>query len=78
MELFKTIEETKEYLAERNIDASYLDLMYDYSSGMPFLIDLLVEFDADEIKSMKRGKVLQNIHYVGDEYWEVCSQVGRS
>ncbi len=35
-------------------------------------------FDADEIKSMKRGKVLQNIHYVGDEYWEVCSQVGRS
>ncbi len=54
-----TREETKEYLAERNIDASYLDLMYDYSSGMPFLIDLLVEFDADEINEVVRDSIYE-------------------
>jgi PUA-domain protein len=26
-------------------------------------------FSSDEIKEMKTGKVLQNLHYIGDEYW---------
>lgn len=27
-------------------------------------------FDADEIKEKKEGKVLENLHYVGDKKWK--------
>jgi DNA polymerase III delta prime subunit len=52
-------EETKDYLAGRNIDVSYLDLMFYYSSGLPFLIDLLVEFNADEINEVVRDSIYE-------------------
>ena len=30
-------------------------------------------FDDDEIKSMKKGKVIENLHYVGDKIWQLIS-----
>jgi malignant T-cell-amplified sequence len=28
-------------------------------------------FSSEEIKTMNQGKVLQNLHYIGDEYWNI-------
>ena len=28
-------------------------------------------FSSQEIEEMKTGKVLQNLHYIGDEYWHI-------
>ncbi len=28
-------------------------------------------FDMEEMRNMKKGKVIENIHYVGDKYWQV-------
>jgi predicted RNA-binding protein (TIGR00451 family) len=29
----------------------------------------LASFSSNEIKEMKKGKVIQNLHFVGDKYW---------
>ena len=47
-----TKEETKDYLAEKQVDAAHLETMYSYSLGLPFIIDLLLDYNADEINDV--------------------------
>ncbi|GEM_PF-3385228 len=49
--------ETKDYLLEHNINESFLDLFYSYSSGLPFVIDLLADFEEDEINEVIRDSI---------------------
>jgi len=50
-------DETGEYLSGKSIDLSNLDLIYSYSFGIPFLIDMFIDFNADEINEVVRDSI---------------------
>ncbi|MCP1661443.1 MAG: RNA-binding protein [Methanocalculus sp. MSAO_Arc1] len=45
-------------------------LVVDEKHGKPLAV-VIALFDADEIRSMEKGKVAKNIHYVGDPIWNL-------
>lgn len=51
------LKDTEEYLTERNIDVSKTELIYTYSFGIPFLIDLLCDYEVDEINEVVRDLI---------------------
>jgi PUA-domain protein len=44
-------------------------VVVDENNGKPLAVGEAL-FSSDEMKSMKAGKVIKNIHYVGDELWK--------
>ncbi|MEM2637215.1 MAG: DUF1947 domain-containing protein [Candidatus Korarchaeota archaeon] len=44
----------------------------DVNNKMPLLVGVAL-FSSEEIKMMKKGKVVTNVHHVGDVIWEVAT-----
>lgn len=42
----------------------------DINNKKPLAVGIAL-FDADELQTMKTGRVIKNIHYVGDEIWRI-------
>ena len=51
------LEETKEYLALRKVGNADANLIYEYSMGLPFIIDLLIDYEVDEINEVVRDSI---------------------
>ncbi len=49
--------ETKEYLALRQMDDADSELIYEFSLGLPFIIDLLIDYESDEINEVVRDSI---------------------
>ncbi|MFA6089295.1 MAG: PUA domain-containing protein [Candidatus Woesearchaeota archaeon] len=45
-------------------------IIIDQTHKKPLAIGIAL-FDSDEMKNMKTGKVLKNIHFVGDDLWKI-------
>lgn len=45
-------------------------IIIDEMHKKPLAIGLAL-FSSDEMKNMNTGKVIKNIHYVGDEFWKI-------
>ncbi len=52
-----------------------LVVVVDEKHGMPLCVGVAL-VDKSELESMSKGKVIQNIHYVGDKLWNRLKEMG--
>ena len=45
-------------------------LIVDEKYGKPLAVGVAL-FSSEEIKSMEKGKVVENLHYIGDKLWKI-------
>jgi len=57
---------------EGNFEVGELVVVRDVTHGKPLAIGLALE-SVDHIKSSVKGRMIENIHYVGDDLWEAIS-----
>ncbi len=52
-----------------------LVLVVDEKYGKPIAISQAL-YDSESVKTLKQGKILKNLHYVGDEVWNAIKNLG--
>ena len=57
-----------------NFNTNDFVLIVDERHGKPLAIGVAL-FDSHAMRKMKRGKIVKNIHYVGDKLWEVLKKM---
>jgi len=53
-----------------------ITLIVDERYGKPLAIGRAL-MDSDRLKTIKRGRVVKNIHYVGDKIWRLIKKISR-
>lgn len=57
---------------EAGISKDDLVVVVDVTNRKPLAVGIAL-FNSEEMQAMTSGKVIKNIHYVGDEIWRICA-----
>ncbi len=49
-------------------------VVVDEKHGMPIAVTVAL-FSSEQLRGMKRGRVLKNVHHVGDKLWDLCKKL---
>jgi PUA domain protein len=59
---------------ERSFVKGDIVFVADEKHGKPLALGLAT-YDIEDVKNLKKGMVVKNIHYVGDNIWKLCKHI---